>query len=621
MSTESRPPREPTPAEETAPTLAGLETGLAPGGDGALSPDGERPTRPDAAVPEPAGDVTLDDIAHGRPPATRRPADEAPTRREEGTSLADKIRADLAASERRERKDTLLGETIGGRFQVLKKIGAGGMGAVYRARQEGMDRDVAVKVLLGDLTANDTVLRRFTLEALAVSRLKHPNTIQIFDYGQTPQGHPYIAMELLEGQSLHELLRRERPLPVRRALRILGQVASSLAEAHGKGIVHRDLKPENIFLVEVGDNHDFVKVLDFGVAKLRDTHDDKGTLTQAGSIFGTPRYMSPEQCGAQPVDGRSDLYALGVILYEMLTGRPPFQSDQPLQLLMAHMNEVPQPPSAATDRQVIPEEVEGLVLQLLAKAPEQRVQQATELARICNEWAITLPAAFEGRLGSAEAETLGVRLATGTALTLGNPTARTAHLGEQPTVLGAEFAAAAPVAEPPAQPGQRWLPWLAVGGVLAVGLGWLALRPAPAPQVIEKQVLVERTLEPDMMEITVVSQPVGAFVNRGTDNIGVTPYKAPHKKGKPPEQWTVLREGYEPKTITVRFDDAGQAPIQVVLTRLPQAKPAPPPPSELAKPVVAPRVDKPKKPEAKAEAGKPAPPKPQVEPGAVEDLK
>ena len=148
---------------------------------------------------------------------------------------------------------------------------------------------------------------------------------------------------------------------------------------------------------------------------------------------------------------------------------------------------------------------------------------------------------------------------------------------------------------------RRWAPWLLLGVLTIAGLGWLALRPAPAPQVVEKQVVVERTLEPDMMEITVVSQPVGAFVNRGNDNIGVTPYKAPHKRGKPPEQWTVLREGYEPKTITVRFDEAGQAPIQVALTRiaLPKPAPLPPEPPKPAKPVAAPRVEHASKPEPK----------------------
>ena len=358
-----------------------------------------------------SGDLTLDDLQHpSRASVTKsgqtRPPDDFDAR----------IRADLErTASPREKKDPLLGTTVGGRFVVVKKIGAGGMGAVYRAKQEGMDRDVAVKVLLGDMSENDTVLRRFTLEALAVSRLRHPNTIQIFDYGQTPQGHPYIAMELLEGQTLHDLLKKERPLPIRRALRILAQVAQSLAEAHGKEIVHRDLKPENIFLVTVGDNPDFVKVLDFGVAKLRDHKSEQGTLTQAGSIFGTPRYMSPEQCSAQPVDHRSDIYALGVILYEMVVGQAPFASDQALALLLAHVNETPvRPGIAAFERQVVPEEVDNLIMKLLEKAPADRVQSAGELAKLCDELAHSLPAAFEARVGSEQAEELGVRLSSQT---------------------------------------------------------------------------------------------------------------------------------------------------------------------------------------------------------------
>ncbi len=579
-------------------------------------------------------------------PATTKKAAELATRQEEGPSLDDKIRAHLDAGPRKEKKDPLLGEVLGGRFVVLKKIGAGGMGAVYRARQEGMDRDVAVKVLLGDLAENETVLRRFTLEALAVSRLRHPNTIQIFDYGQTPQGNPYIAMEMLEGLTLHDLLRQERPLPIRRALRIMAQVAASLSEAHGKGIVHRDLKPENIFLVNVGDNPDYVKVLDFGVAKLRDAGDDKGTLTQAGSIFGTPRYMSPEQCSALPVDGRSDLYSLGVMVYEMITGVAPFQSDQPLTLLLSHVNEIPVPPGSVTDIQVIPAEVEDFVLKLLAKLPDERIQLASDLAKLCTELAETLPSAFDQRVVSAEAEHLGVRLAS--AHTIQFPTARTMKVGEQPTT-----ALQAPELSLTQQEtrGRKWIAPLA--GLGLVGLAAMAYAIAQQqpsePLVVER--IVERQAAPaltaDMVELTVTSSPAGAFVNRGADNIGVTPLTVQRKHGAPLEHWTLVRDGYESKTVDVAFDSSHQ--VAVGLTRLPlsaqagtvasprdEARPQPkrmngqgktaevkveakgPEPGPKPKPEPEPRPEP--KPEAKAVEVK-TKPEPAKKPELVDDLK
>lgn len=350
----------------------------------------------------------------GDPEATAHEQQPAPTavRHDDDRAALDaKIRAHLDRDAPRPSTDPLIGSVIGGRFEVTSKLGAGGMGAVYRAKQQGIDRFVAIKVLLQELTTNETLIRRFTIEALAVSRLKHPNTIQIFDFGKTDGGNLYIAMELLEGETLYARHARQRRLPVRHALRIVGQVAASLAEAHGKGIIHRDLKPENIFLTRVGDDPDFVKVLDFGVAKLRDGDGDgKGTLTQAGSIFGTPRYMSPEQASAQPVDARSDVYALGVILYELVVGHAPFVSDTPLTLLLAHVHDDVPSPSAASPDLAIPLEVEELILTLLEKAPVDRIQTAGELSEACLRLAATLPAAFDRAVDLAEAASLGVAL-------------------------------------------------------------------------------------------------------------------------------------------------------------------------------------------------------------------
>lgn len=595
----------------------------------------------EAAGSAQAGD---EEIVHS--PTIADSHDGIPTRREGHDTrdqLDEKIRAHLDRAEAK--KDPLIGQMVGGRFLVVKKIGSGGMGSVYRARQEGMDRDVAIKVLLADLTQNDTVLRRFTLEALAVSRLRHPNTIQIFDYGQTLDGNPYIAMEMLEGQTLYDLLRKERPLPVRRAMRIMAQAAASLAEAHGKEIVHRDLKPENIFLVKVGDNEDYVKVLDFGVAKLRDHKGEAGTLTQAGSIFGTPRYMSPEQCSAQPVDARSDLYSLGIILYEMITGQAPFVADQGLALLLAHVNDTPRPPSAATDKQVIPAEVEDLVLKLLEKLPEHRLESAGELAKRCEELAAQLPAAFDQCVGTAEeAQSLGVRVSTMTAED--SPTSRTLRLGGLP----ADKAAGAPALVMEAPGKSSAAVKVGVGVVLVAALGavaWALSRPPDV--VVTTQVIKEQTtvtvpgvvLDDQHVRLTVNSNPPGAKILRGDVLLGTTNATLDHAKSTGKERWTLIRDGYEAHELEVALDQSQvlsielkkrvEPPVIVAPVAKPEpghadprpaAKPATPKPETAkleAKPATEPAVEP-----AKPQVSKPAvaadpKPEPKVEPKKKKD--
>ncbi|MFO0745802.1 MAG: serine/threonine-protein kinase [Myxococcota bacterium] len=234
----------------------------------------------------------------------------------------------------------LEGEVLASQFRILKKLGAGGMGAVYLAEQIEMDRKVVVKVLHPELTAmNPTAIERFRREAKAVAQLNHPNIVQVFVFGQAENGQLYFAMEYIEGRDLaHDLAKGSMPQP--RALKILDQVCAALVEAHGAGIVHRDLKPENVMLADRHGNPDYVKVLDFGIAKLHDSGTDgKPTLTQAGTVFGTPRYMSPEQVKGEPVDARPDIYAAGLLFHEMLTGRHPFVASSTIDYLMKHVSE------------------------------------------------------------------------------------------------------------------------------------------------------------------------------------------------------------------------------------------------------------------------------------------
>lgn len=273
---------------------------------------------------------------------------------------------------KKKKKDSMIGRTVAGRYEVIGLLGKGGMGAVYKARQPAVQRMIALKVLLQEFAENETVIRRFHQEALAASRLEHPNTIRVYDFGQTDDGILFIAMEYLRGQSLAQAQARGRGMSPKRVVHIMRQVCKSLSEAHKAGIIHRDLKPDNIFLVEIEGERDFAKVLDFGVAKLKEFEGNEGTLTQAGMIFGTPKYMSPEQARSGKLDPRSDVYALGVILFEMLTGRAPFVGENPLSILIAQVNEQP-PTFAEVNPEVeVPPALEAVVFKALAKNRDHR---------------------------------------------------------------------------------------------------------------------------------------------------------------------------------------------------------------------------------------------------------
>ena len=244
-----------------------------------------------------------------------------------------------------QKSDPWAGRLIAGRFQIIRKIGSGGMGEVFVAEQQPMGRRVALKVLRSSLSDDAQHVERFKREAQAASRLTHPNTITVHDFGQGQDGTVFLAMEMLEGQTLAEVIESGGALEPARVVRIMSQVCGSLGEAHEQGMVHRDLKPENIFLANRAGKTDFVKVLDFGIVKV--LQDDAGgklqTLTQAGAIFGTPQYMSPEQIKGGDVDARSDIYALGIIVYQMLSGHLPFAASTAVEMLTKHLSEQPPP--------------------------------------------------------------------------------------------------------------------------------------------------------------------------------------------------------------------------------------------------------------------------------------
>ena len=271
----------------------------------------------------------------------------------------------------------LSGRTLNNRYLVEKKIGEGGFGAVYRARQTQMNRVVALKVLHARMAKDQQVVGRFKREAQASSLLRAPHTVQVYDFDQTPEGVMYLAMELLDGRSLHAILGEEGALDPVRVARVMDGIAESLGEAHGQGIVHRDIKPENIYL-EPRPQPDFVKVLDFGIAKIVSGDGSQGpALTAVGQTLGTLEYMSPEQLMGQALDGRSDLYALGILAYEMLTGTLPFPAKTPGEMITAHLKTVPPPPSKKIP--AIPPLLDQIILKLLEKNRDKRFKDTTEL--------------------------------------------------------------------------------------------------------------------------------------------------------------------------------------------------------------------------------------------------
>ncbi len=275
--------------------------------------------------------------------------------------------------------DPMIGQTLGGKYRVIRLIGEGGMGAVYEGEQTlgTTRRKVAVKTLHPHLSRDPKIQARFEREVGTIAELEHPNTIQVYDFGATPDGILYIVMEFLHGKSLADVLSTQGAMPPDRVERILAQACGSLEEAHGHGIVHRDLKPDNVVLIERAGQKDFVKILDFGIAKRAKEEDrNEQKLTQQGMVLGTPPYMSPEQFTGQAIDSRSDIYSLGIMAYEMLTGKLPFKADTAWEWAAQHMTQPPIPIESLAESARIPVAMRHAVARALAKSPDDRFQSA-----------------------------------------------------------------------------------------------------------------------------------------------------------------------------------------------------------------------------------------------------
>lgn len=294
---------------------------------------------------------------------------------------------------------SLIGRRVAGKFVIEQFLGGGSMGAVYRARDDSLDRKVALKVMHRAMAVDPSFVSRFHREARAASRLEHPSSVRVIEFGEEPDGLLYMAMEYLEGRELYKVILEDWPLSEERIADVVMKALAAIAVAHDMGVIHRDLKPENIMILDRKDDegHDIVKVCDFGIAKITEKDESApdaapktagAKLTTAGVLVGTPEYMSPEQARGEKLDSRSDLYSMGIILYQLLTGRPPFLAETPLAVVLKHISETPEPP-----RTIYPGVhvgLEAVCMRALAKAKEERFQTARDMRA-------ALKAAIEGQ--------------------------------------------------------------------------------------------------------------------------------------------------------------------------------------------------------------------------------
>jgi len=462
------------------------------------------------------------------------------------------------------RVDPLIGQTIDGRYFVERSIGEGGMGVVYAGQHRVIGKKVAIKVLRGEMANDGELTARFLQEARAASAIGNPHIVDISDFGRTPDGSTYFVMELLEGRSLSDVMKEARgPMPVPRLVHLARQMAQGLAAAHAAHIVHRDLKPDNIMLVTRGTEQDFVKILDFGIAKVGGA---TNKMTRAGSVFGTPHYMSPEQAAGAPVDHRTDIYALGAIVYEMAAGKVPFDADNMMGILTQHMYKAPVPIRALLPAVNVPPGLDAIVLKCLSKQPEARYATMDELVLDLQRLE---GGAAPGAVGDMMSRS-GVQLAPGSVP------------GSMPH----------PVPASPAGAKARWPLFVAMGGVATVALIVLivvlargtrgrgtaatatsartpvaptttatAAPTTPSPTATVAATPTATASAAVTTEILVSVRPADATVTRDEQDLGSSPV-ALHLASGESASLTVSRKGYKTKTVTV---DASEPKVTITL--------------------------------------------------------
>ena len=532
-------------------------------------------------------------------------------------------RASAAISKSTGSPDPLIGRVINDRFKINALIARGGMGKVYRAEQAPLGRICAIKVLNPNYAGehDPEFHKRFFLEASICSKLTHPNTVTIFDYGRTDDDIYYMAMEYLEGHTLHRAIREAGHFPEERATHIARQICRALREAHSLGVIHRDLKPANIFLVEHGDETDFVKVLDFGLVK-NVSGDGKGEdLTQTGLFMGSPKYMAPEQIRGDRVDARTDIYALGIIMYEMLTGKVPFDRPNSVNILMAHVNEEPPPMRQMNPSIDLSPQIEDVVARCMAKDPNQRFGSMDEvLAALKRMTGGALTGTISGA-GTGEYRAGNSMSASGSGPQV-SQNGRASGSGPNPAFLSpsgsdpgsipsplgtpsdSPSVGAPIVSQHPGRSGSKGTLVAAVVGALALAgiVGFVALRPSKpvagagtgatpgtptaagtdtAPAAVPTDTAPVAPVAPAalaLVKFRINTDPDGASVKEdGVEVCSSTPcdilYKGPSADPTLDHKLTLTRNAYKVETKVVRV---GDSPVTVKLTAAPIVYRAPP---------------------------------------------
>lgn len=440
--------------------------------------------------------------------------------------------------------DKLVGTTIDGRYEVESILGEGGMGLVYKARHIVLNKPLAIKVLRPDVSRDEEIITRFRQEAQSASAIGNQHIIDISDFGVLPDGSTYFVMEYLDGTDLTGAIEDSGPLDPVRTVHIAKQLCQALGAAHDAGIVHRDLKPDNIYLIRRGGDSNFVKVLDFGIAKVGGT---SSKLTRAGQVFGTPHYMSPEQCAGSGVDHRTDIYALGIILYEMTTGDVPFDADNLMGILTKHLYEEPVRPRERNPE--IPEDLEMVILKAIAKQADARYQTMYELLEDLQR--------VEAGVGTMARE------------------------DTQSFLTGQAGPVTTPTEYVPGAGGRRWP--LVAAAVLLLGVGGVgaamvmgdsddptdaetppvADQQAPTPTPPVEPVAQAPTTEsgagatgeePPAAEpvmVRIVSEPPGSEVWRGEEVIGLTPVEVPRPEGDDRLRLELRADGYRSRAFVI----------------------------------------------------------------------
>ncbi|MBL8936718.1 MAG: protein kinase [Archangium sp.] len=492
------------------------------------------------------------------------------------------------------------GALIAGRYRIIKKLAAGGMGEVYQAEHIELHKQFAVKVMLPALSSDQEFVNRFKREAISASRIGQLNIIDISDFGQTEdEGRFYFVMEFLDGVTIASLLHREGKMPLLRMVNVALQTARALAAAHAQGIVHRDMKPENVMVLQRPGQPDFVKVLDFGVAKVS-KGPGEGGQTQLGMVVGTPQYMSPEQAMGVAVDARTDTYALGLIFYEMLTGTPTYQGDTASILMVKQVTE-PAPPFPEALAATLPAALNDLIFQMLEKDPKNRPETMDKVVEVLENLQAHLrvgaklaPATASGRFPTtATPHSLSPVRVTSSGLPVA-PVPRPS--GSVPAIAAPATAAAAPAAtlstgtqEAVALPPTSKLP-MALGGalvlVLLAGGGFMAFKPSDPPRpepIVTPPVVTPPPLEkiekvepvvvtPKSFLVKLTSTPEGAQIFKGESLVGVTPFEVQLEKGSVLELELSLA-GYAKEK--VKLEPIGDLALNLPLKKLSTvAKPA-----------------------------------------------